>query len=223
LWSAARQTAADLQDLERAGGTSVDGLASIARGRDKDRRLRLQAIWILARLESSGAFEPLVAALGDPQAPIRGEAAAGLGILNDDRGVAHLIRTLETDSDAAVRKQAAYGLGLLCGGEALVVLKRVLASQREEAGVRGMAAESLGSCFAREALPELIRALSDGSDEVRFWAAHALGFMKAKAALPELKRLADTDHAEVEGWGRVSVEAAQAIAQITGKQRDSSA
>lgn len=222
MWSVAGQSVADLQDLERAGGTSVDGLASIATGRDEDKRLRSHAIWILARLEPSEAFEPLVAAVRDPEAPIRKEAAVALGILNDDRGVVHLIRALQTDSDAAVRKLAAHGLGLLCGPEAVGVLKGVLINQREDAGVRGMAAEALGSCFAREAIPELLRALRDNSDEVRYWAAHALGFMKAERALPELKRLAETDHAEVGGWGPVSAEAAEAIAQITGQQRDRS-
>lgn len=219
MWSAAGQSVADLQDLERVGGTSAAGLAAIATGQDQDKRLRSQAIWILARLEASEAFEPLVAALVDPEAWIRKEAAVALGILNDERGVVHLIRALQTDADANVRKLAAHGLGLRCGGEAIGILRGVLVNLQQEASVRAMAAESLGSCFAREATPELIRALGDGSAEVRFWAAHALGFMKSKLALPELKRLAQTDHAEVEGWGLVSVEAAEAIAQIGGKTR----
>ena len=222
MWSAAGQPVADLQDLERAGGTSAAGVAAIAIGKGQDKRLRSQAIWILARLEPLEAFEPLVTALADPEAWIRKEAAVALGILNDERGVVHLIQALQTDAEADVRKLAAHGLGLRCGGETIGVLMGVLVNQQEEASVRGMAAESLGSCFAREAIPELIRALGDGSAEVRFWAAHALGFMKSKPALPELKRLEETDQAEVEGWGPVSVEAAEAIAQITGEQRDMS-
>jgi HEAT repeat protein len=107
---------------------------------------------------------------------------------------------------------AAYALGLLGGAKAISALREVLANHREDASVRGQAAESL--CFANEAVPDLIAALKDQSPDVRFWSAYSLGLLGSESALAELERLASSDEAEVPGWWSVAKEAAQAIELI---------
>lgn len=51
-------------------------------------------------------------ALGDKQHQVRGMAASHLGVIGDDRAVAHLLSALE-DDHAYVRSSAALGLGRL--------------------------------------------------------------------------------------------------------------
>jgi len=176
-----------------------------------DGSLRSLAIWALGRQKTDKARRPLIAALADPDISLRGEAARSPGVLGARRAAGRLIQVMRGDPDASVRMFAAHALGSLCGPKAVSALREVLANQGEEAKVRGEAAESLGGCFASEAIPDLIAALKDQSPEVRFWSAYALGHMKAESALAALESLAASDHALVPGWWSVAREAADSI------------
>jgi len=176
-----------------------------------DGSLRSLAIWALVRQKTYKARRPLIAALADPDISLRGEAARSLGVLGARRAAGRLIQVMRGDPDASVRMFAAHALGSLCGPKGVSALREVLANQGEEAKVRGEAAESLGGCFASEAIPDLIAALKDQSPEVRFWSAYALGHMKAESALAALESLAASDHALVPGWWSVAREAADSI------------
>jgi HEAT repeat protein len=52
-----------------------------------------------------------------------------------------------------------------------------------------MAAEALGDLGDQYAVAPLIRALSDDSNEVKFWAANSLGRLGETEAIPALKNL----------------------------------
>ncbi len=176
-----------------------------------DVSLRSLAIWALGRQKTDKARRPLIAALADADISLRGEAARSLGALGSRRAAGRLIQVMRGDPDAGVRMFAAHALGSVCGTKSVSALREVLANQSEEAKVRGEAAESLGGCFASEAIPDLIAALKDQSPEVRFWSAYALGHMKAESALAALESLASSDHAVVPGWWSVAREAADSI------------
>jgi HEAT repeat protein len=226
IWLATGQPEDTLARLQKAGGTSLPGLATITADPSLDFEVRSSAVWVLGRVmklgrhKKSDALAPLLAALGDPNKWLRGAAAQALGVLHDRRARSRLIEVMRTDPEIHVRTFAAHALGDLNGPRAIEALRQVLGNQDEDPNVRGMAAESLAYCFAREAVRDLIAGLHDRTPEVRFWSAFALGFMKAKPALLELERLASRDGAEVPGWWSVSKEAAWAIAEIKAPADD---
>lgn len=223
LWLAPGQPVETVVDLQRAGGTSLQGLARIVTDPSVDFRIRSSAVWVLGRLRKLGPFkkaealQPLLVALADSNHLLRGEAARSFGVLRDARATGRLIKVMRGDLDAMVRQSAAQALGNLATPRAILALRRVLLDPSQDASLRGAAAEALGSCFAHESVAELIAALKDPSPEVRFWSAYALGCMKVKSAVVELKRLAAEDDAEVPGWWSVSTEAASALAEIRGE------
>ncbi|HEV2415134.1 MAG TPA: HEAT repeat domain-containing protein [Candidatus Dormibacteraeota bacterium] len=198
-------------------------MARIVTDPSVDFRIRSSAVWVLGRLKKLGPFkkadalQPLLVALADSNHFLRGEAARSLGVLRDTRATARLIQVMRGDLDAMVRQSAAQALGSLGRPKAIRALREVIKDQGQDSGLRGTAAEALGSCFAYESAAELVAGLSDLSPEVRFWSAYALGAMKVKSAVAELKRLAAEDDAEVPGWWSVSREAARAIAEIRGE------
>ncbi|NJN48658.1 MAG: HEAT repeat domain-containing protein [Alkalinema sp. RL_2_19] len=72
----------------------------------------------------------LIAALTDPEAIIRSEAASGLGQINDSSSVPHLIMACR-DSDLDVRKSAVSALGKVGNESALAVLEAAQANDPE--------------------------------------------------------------------------------------------
>ena len=94
------------------------------------------------------------------------------------------------------------------------------------AALREVAAYALAGIAARfnarDAEPELIEALADEEEDVRYQAAIALGHLKSKKALPRLKALAKDDKAE-SSWrdGTVADAAREAVRRIeAGARRD---
>jgi len=181
---------------------------------------RSSAVWLLGRVKQLGSFhksealQPLLAALVDPHASLRCDAAQALGVLGDRRATSNLVQAMLGDPDNMVRQLAAQSLGHLGSPKAILALRHVFNDPQQDAGVRGAAAEALGASFTFDSADELIAGLGDPVAEVRFWSAYALGFMRVEAALPELQRLAAADHAEVTGWWSISKEAMWAIGEI---------
>jgi hypothetical protein len=76
-------------------------------------KVRLSAVTALARIGDKSTLKPLVAALGDPNAEIRGVAAIGLGRLGHKAALPALRTMAGEDTDARVRnsaKQAAIAI-----------------------------------------------------------------------------------------------------------------
>ncbi|MEZ4403723.1 MAG: HEAT repeat domain-containing protein [Kofleriaceae bacterium] len=76
-------------------------------------RERIAAITALARLNSKTALRPLVAALHDGSATVRGIAAVGLGKLGH-RAALPALRAAQADGDALVQKRAAEAVAQIC-------------------------------------------------------------------------------------------------------------
>jgi len=120
----------------------------------------------------SRAFEPVLAALQQPQWVARRNAAWALGALHDSRAVKPLIRAIE-DREADVRAQAAWALGVLDDQSAMEPLAAAL--KDGDARVRKQAAWALGVLGDSRATAGLIVALKDADAGVRRQAAWALG------------------------------------------------
>lgn len=209
------RTVADVAALRRAGRLSWDGLiAAVAdAGAGEDRQ---RAAWLLGRLGRPDALEPLVRALDDLHAGLRGEAARALGSLAHPAAVGPLAHVLRADRDPTVRTAAASALGLIGDPATIDPLLAALDDVAEDPMVRGQAAESLTGPRDRRAIPSLIAGLADRSPEVRYWCAFAVGELGAAEALPALAHLAATDREVAGAHGSVADEARAAIALIRG-------
>lgn len=74
---------------------------------------RRTAVRVLVEMRDPETLDALVAALRDPEAEVRSEAARGIGGSRDTSAGDALDTVLKTDPDAGVRTAAAEGLGLM--------------------------------------------------------------------------------------------------------------
>ncbi|HAA02959.1 MAG TPA: hypothetical protein DCE18_06275 [Syntrophobacteraceae bacterium] len=161
--------------LEKIGGPNViEALMVVLR--DSNEEASNWARVILGHLGGS-AVEPLIAALGDPVARIRCQAAQALGTIRDSRAADHLVLTLE-DPDFAVRSCAAVALGELGDPRAIEPLIIAMMDADVER-MREHAACMLGELAdARAVRPLLVAYLKDSSKRVRNSAFQALDKFK---------------------------------------------
>ncbi|HEY3323696.1 MAG TPA: HEAT repeat domain-containing protein [Planctomycetota bacterium] len=128
---------------------------------------------------------------------VRRNACEELGIQNENRAVAHLIRLLN-DGVGAVRFAAAEALGKLGDKSAVPALLTLL--DNPVFGSYGPVIEALAALRAQEAIPYFIRFLRDQDPRVRGLAANALmvmtrQFISFKAKGNEVER-----NAAIEQW-----------------------
>lgn len=212
-------TIADVEALRAAGHLSWEGLIAVLTDRAAGAH-RLRAAWLLGRLGEPSALAPLLGALEDPEAALRGGAAYALGSLANPGAIPALARALRHDSDGQVRADAAWALGLMGEDEVIDPLLEALGDAAELPEVRGQAAESLTGPGSARAIPGLLAALTDPSPAIRYWCAFALGELGAREAVPALEHLAATDTAIATGHGSVADEARSALASIRGGDDD---
>ncbi|HUQ04673.1 MAG TPA: HEAT repeat domain-containing protein [Kofleriaceae bacterium] len=82
-------------------------------------RERIAAVTALARLGSKSTLRPLVAALTDKSAIVRGIAAAGLGKLGHRAALPALRNASSTDTDELVRKRATEAVAAVCAANGI--------------------------------------------------------------------------------------------------------
>jgi HEAT repeat protein len=165
------------------------------------------------------SIRALLDALADADATVHWEAAKALSALRDTRVVPPLIALAQGGGASGQRAAAVYALGWLRDSRALAPLVQVLRDSREDAQLRGHAAEALAYIGQRRAVPALITALDDPAPEVRLWSAFALGEMGDRRAVAPLERLAATDVTPVPGWRTVGEEARQALKRLEAVRR----
>jgi HEAT repeat protein len=177
-------------DLKAEGDGAAEAVAPLVRlladGSPVDRSVCRQSWWrnsellttpgeqAAAALVSVGslAFDPVLAALQQPQWVARRNAAWALGALDDARAVPALMKALD-DREPDVRAQAAWALGAIDDDDAMDRLTAAL--KDPDARVRTQAAWALGAIGDSRATAGLIGALKDVDASVRRQAAWALG------------------------------------------------
>jgi len=123
--------------------------------------------------------------LQSPKERVRSQAALSLGWIGDNSVVPALIRALKTDPSAKVRANAAMSLGQLGNDETVQVLLKCLADT--DAFVRGIVIYSLGLMKAQQAIPALLKILSNDPDkETRMAAADALAQLNSEVVIQPL-------------------------------------
>jgi hypothetical protein len=83
-----------------------------------DFRVRVQAALALGASKSNDAVSPLCDGLGDTNATVRTAAAAGLGRLRKQNGIACLEKQAKSESNPSVKSQIERSIGQIKGGAA---------------------------------------------------------------------------------------------------------
>ncbi len=193
-----------VEELGRGGDErAVAPLAAVLRS-DADFLVAAAAAEALGALKSKQGLKPLLDALSNQQAEIRGAAARALGRMGDPLSVGPLIGMLK-DKEGFVRAAAAQSLGRL--GNTLAANELIPLLSDPETEVRTSAAEALGSVGTAAAVDALLKALTDASAYVRGRAALALAKLgDARAVAPLIDGLKDPDRlvrsAAAEALGR---------------------
>jgi HEAT repeat protein len=192
------------QELKEGGRAAVPVLADVLRTSD-NAEARWKAADLLGRLgpathESPAALSSLTAALKDDNAHVRAVAATALASIGPAGPDAFpvLQEMLSTpESLPALRALARYG------ADAAPAIGKILAllQHKDDSEIRWNAARTLAKIGppAKEAVPNLIAALTDSDALVREHAAEALGDIgpQAKEAIPALEKVLKDPDARV--------------------------
>lgn len=164
----------------------------------------------------AGLYELLKGALysGEDQLPPEDVARQVLGGGRDPRAVALLLRA-QKDDNWYVRQRATDVLGAVEARQALGAI-RAAVTDDVDSDVREAAANALVRMEGKAALPQLLLALQDDDDFVRFDVAKLLGPLGDKRAIPALLRAAKSDpESDIRAAARRSLKALGAASQLS--------
>ena len=203
--------------------------------KSNDKAARKEAVWLLGKLGSPMALEPLTEALlKDSNVSIRELAAKALGDLGEKEATRFLCDALQ-DTNPGVRRQSIISLGKFCDKRSIehleVVLKdpsvRVEAAQAlallgkteglieairdKNPEIAARASEAAGVVKEQSVIPALVDALSNDEWKVRKNAAETLGKLREKKAVEKMIKILDSDE---------SYEARASAAESLGKIGD---
>jgi HEAT repeat protein len=137
-----------------------DGMTALGKGlKDKDETVRVIAAWALGRLGDKGCGPLLCGAASDRSPAVRTEIARALSRVDTPAGRNVLVRML-TDQSDNVRARAARSIGEL-KHPAVPQLIAALNDYEAAAGVRENAAFALGELKAKEAVPHMLKLLTE--------------------------------------------------------------
>jgi HEAT repeat protein len=156
--------------------TGTRALAALAHGSLSVRRYALR---IIAYLGAADAFEPVRAAIADPDPRLAELAVATLGELEDPRVDGELAE-LARGGNAVLRAAAMRAAVHRLGDGAAVILERGLAD--DHAWVRYYACQGLGRIGRSHAVGQLVARLADSTPHVRISAIEALAHLETPAA-----------------------------------------
>jgi HEAT repeat protein len=170
--------------------------------------LRYKSAWILGKIGSLKAVEPLCKAmLKDPDHVVREWCAAALEAVSCQDAVPALLSVMKQDSSKDVRLRAAVALRSLNAVSAFEDLLNYSDSE-----TRGMAVTGLAKICHRKSLDKVMRLLDDEDVEVR---RRAAAFMAEFACEEALQSLA---HALQDSEPTVRTEALKSLGKIKGER-----
>jgi HEAT repeat protein len=169
--------------LVALGEPVVDAVAeALENGEFSD--LRYKSAWVLGKIKSPRAVEPLCRTLlNDADHVVREWSAAALENCGDVRAVPFLVLAMKRDSSKDVRLRAAVALRKLGAANAF---RELLNSPEPE--TRGMAVTGLAKLACREAMREVALLVEDEDGEVRRRAAAYLGEFDVQETIDLLAR-----------------------------------
>jgi HEAT repeat protein len=153
---------------------------------------RRDAAQELGRCSDQRAFEPLIAALSDPESQVIGAAILALGQLRDSRAVPDILTLFPNSMYTSF---VARALGWI--GDMRAVQPMINALQAEVPVMRLCAAQALVELVDQRSVEPLIATLHDPVYPVRQWAAEALKRLNDPRAVEPLLEILNDPHPEV--------------------------
>lgn len=166
-------------------------MISLLHNNETSAELRSIIYWFLGRIKNDRSALVLLASFEEEiDENLIWEIAKSLRIAEGIVPIQTLCSIMMHSHDATRRAAAAYVLGGHYDSAAIGCLIQVLSNLQEEEVIRSPAAESLGVVRGKQAVDDLLKALTDASVSVRFWSAYALGELKDPRAIQPLRELA---------------------------------
>lgn len=177
-----------------------------------DPKVRMEAVAALGNTANRQAVEPLVSALADEHAEVRGQAADALMAIGDVQAVENLARLLTGDEDTQVRRRAAEALLRIQDQESLDSSDTALqALQDQDPLVRMSVIDTLGALGNPQGVKPLALALKDADQTVRLSAVNALRMIGGQEARALLEQALGDGDVEV---GKNAAEALSALEEM---------
>ncbi|MFH1435852.1 MAG: HEAT repeat domain-containing protein [Pseudomonadota bacterium] len=161
------------QDAVEALGRISNNKATaplLAMLKDEDQQVRGRTCYALGQIGDSAATDPLLELLDDKEPQVRSAAAYAIGLIGDEKAIDPLLKAMK-EADQNERWGYASALGLY--GDRVFDLAKELASS-DKKGLRQYGIDIVGRLNDTRALPILIEALDDKSEDVRQTAARGL-------------------------------------------------
>ena len=187
------------------GGRAAEALASIgirtdelpALLKDRDWRIRSNAVRALGGLKDERALQPMMAMLADRKEHpvVRGSVALALGALEDRSAVDPLMDALK-DEDPRVRRAAASSLGQFGAPRSIKPL--IAAFKDKDAQVRMQICGSLGRSEDPSTFDTILRALQDEHRQVRVVATRSMDYAPDDVAVDALIAALDDPYVNVQ-------------------------
>jgi thioredoxin len=190
------------EGLKDMGDLATPALIEVVKsGKPKLKRFAITAIGLLK--DKLGA-EAIRGALSDKDSAVRWSAARAAGEIGDAEAKPILARLVKDDKDSEVRYYAAYSLAGMNGAEAFTYFKAQMKSSKTEDRTRALRA--LGKYGKGKYTAELVAALKDKEDRVRYSAVIQLDRSRRKEGIPGLISALDDDHRDVRKRARSALE-----------------
>ena len=174
--------------LRAEGKRDTTGLAVLAK--DTRPAVRARAARALGHIGNRGSRPLLEAALSDPSAAVRREAAFGLGLVTDSLAVRAVLDRLSRETDPATRVALVTTLGNLGSRSSAAVGRSLDASLRSPRAPERWAAAFAAARLRDSSLVEpLERASRDTHADLRWRSAYALGRIGDRRGAPALRKL----------------------------------
>jgi HEAT repeat protein len=181
-----------------------------------DIHLQITIVKTLGWLKAQNTVPFLIDLLSHEYKDMRCKAVLALGLIGDSRAIDPLVERLQKDDYDLVRSCAAW---YLCQFKETRVAQALIEAMQQDTheNVRSRATYSLGGFKNNdEVIDALVSALTQESEDVRWYASDSLGEVGDARAISELERVKNTDFVTAVGEEiTVSEKAAKAIEQIS--------
>ena len=165
--------------------------------KDDDWNMRVIAAKVLGEMRNKKAARPLMAAMDDPDAPVRSEVYWALRMIKAEEAIEPMIKKMDTDLDNLDRLVSS--LGLFRKKRVIQPIIRAMLKKPEQAFTYSLSLQNVSEQWyatkeAKQIVPELAKAIVHGDLKAREGAILVLGYLRQeKYATHIAKALQDND------------------------------
>ncbi|MFO7908041.1 MAG: HEAT repeat domain-containing protein [Pirellulaceae bacterium] len=165
---------------------------------DPTDKARERAPWLLGRMDSQAALDPLHGLLDDNSVDFRKSVVAALRDIQSEDSVSPLIEVVKHDNNDDVRMRAIQCLGELGDPRASTTVAAALDDENPE--IRAYAAGAVAALGVEHARPRLREISKQGIGRERLAAIGALCQMQDTNVIPVIRQHLDSEHDIIVGY-----------------------